>query len=829
MEYLAPGVYLEEVSSGNKPIEGASTSTAGMVGVTARGPVDICTLVTSFGEYRRVFGGLLDHRTFTENRDALPYAVQGFFNNGGQRVYISRIIGPSATFSEIDIYAPPVAATAETTLAARAVAETNTMVVDDDTNIADGDELLLIDDVRSEYVEVDGAPVATGDLRLSIGLRTAASATDTVTTQTITPGADLTGGISADMSAGAGLELDAPTVAALVAGSIIEITDTGDASLTEYVTITANADAAFDEGILSFDHPVATTSMQIVTVADDAATDLLDADVATDDIQISLDSSAGFTVDDVVRVNGAELAVVAGVLSTVTLTLAENLSVSHAAGVSLVKQVPLLRVHARYQGLWGNSLRARIRDASILETAATDGADIGDTVVVLDAIFGLSEGSYVEFSNGGTVLDTLEVSSVNRANNEVTFTSAVTATIPAAATAVSKEYDLIIERLENGDVVEAEAFEKLGLNPSHNRYGPKIVGSFDRSTNLGTDSGEADLIRLSDLTFQDDGTEIGAATADRLSMLSSLVSRTLEDGIDDLDNIDDNTYMGTDSDDPGSRSGIHTLKNEESISMVAVPGRTDVSLQKALVNHCETMRYRFAVMETPRDSNTAAAIAHRQNFDTTRAAIYHPWLVNPDLFGERGDLLRISPSGHVMGIYARTDTTRGVWKAPANEVVRGILQFETAITKGQQDILNPVHVNAFRDFRTANRGLRLWGSRTLSSDPEWKYVNVRRLFLFLEQSIERGMQFAVFEPNTEALWATVKQSISNFLIGVWRNGGLEGVKEEEAFFVNVGYNVTMTQTDIDNGRLIVEVGVAPVKPAEFVIIRISQKTREATS
>jgi phage tail sheath protein FI len=143
--------------------------------------------------------------------------------------------------------------------------------------------------------------------------------------------------------------------------------------------------------------------------------------------------------------------------------------------------------------------------------------------------------------------------------------------------------------------------------------------------------------------------------------------------------------------------------------------------------------------------------------------------------------------------------------------------------------LNPAHVNAFRDFRTAKRGLRLWGGRTLSSDPEWKYINVRRLFLFLEQSIERGMQFAVFEPNNETLWATVKQSIGNFLIGVWRDGGLEGVTEEEAFFVRVGYNVTMSQTDIDNGRLIVELGVAPVKPAEFVIIRISQKTREAVA
>ena len=271
------------------------------------------------------------------------------------------------------------------------------------------------------------------------------------------------------------------------------------------------------------------------------------------------------------------------------------------------------------------------------------------------------------------------------------------------------------------------------------------------------------------------------------------------------------------------------MENEPSISIVAIPGQTDISLQKALLNHCAKMRYRFAVLESDQGDKIADARGHRQNFDSTYGAIYYPWQVIPDRFGEPGDILKIPPSGHVAGIYARTDINRGVWKAPANEVVQGILGFETALTKGEQDILNPINVNCFRDFRTANRGLRLWGSRTLSSDQEWKYINVRRLFLFIEQSLDNGLQYAVFEPNAEPLWATVKQSISGFLTTIWRAGGLEGTSEEEAYFVNVGYNVTMTQTDIDNGRLIVEVGIAPVKPAEFVIIRIEQKTREATS
>lgn len=827
MEYLAPGVYVEEVSSGNKPIGGASTSTASMVGVTQRGPVNAPTLVTSFGEFNRVFGGMLDHRTFTEGRDALPYAMQGFFNNGGRRVYVSRIIGPDATFAETDIFAEPIDGQFATELAGRAVLDTNSLLVVDNANIANvevGDQLLVVDDVRSEYVSVSG-PATTVGVQLIAAIRTGVAAGVTISTQTVTSGAALI--VADDMVADGDLELDPASIAALSAGDIIEISDTEVPAFREFVTITADADADFDEVGLLFDHPQATTQVQVVTLAVDDATTLVSA-IAQGDFVVALTASGGFTTDSVVRIDGAEVYVVGGVASS--LPLAGNLVASHGVGASIVKQIPLLRVHAHYQGLWGNQLRARVRPTSLLDTIVAADAEVGDTVVVLDAVFGLSAGSYVHFSAAGTGLATLAVTSVNRATNEVTFATPLTVAISAAATAASLEYDLIIERLEKDKVVESEAFEYLGLHPSHTRYGPKIVGTFNRDTLLTSDSGESQLVRLSDLTLADDGTPLAdEVIVNRASQLSSATVRHFTQGLDDLANVDDSTYIGAFSDDPGSRTGVQSLENEESVSMVAVPGRTSVMVQKALIAHCEKMGYRFAVIETPRDSNIKAAITHRQNFDTTRAAIYYPWLVVPDPFGAKGDLLRIPPSGHMMGIYARTDTTRGVWKAPANEVVHGVLQLETAITKGEQDILNPLGINAFRDFRTANRGLRVWGARTLSSDPEWKYINVRRLFLFLEQSMDRGVQFAVFEPNTESLWASVKQSITNFLITVWRNGGLEGVKQEEAFFVNVGYNVTMTQTDIDNGRLIVEVGVAPVKPAEFVIIRIAQKTREATT
>jgi len=177
------------------------------------------------------------------------------------------------------------------------------------------------------------------------------------------------------------------------------------------------------------------------------------------------------------------------------------------------------------------------------------------------------------------------------------------------------------------------------------------------------------------------------------------------------------------------------------------------------------------------------------------------------------------PGGYVTGVYSRSDTERGVHKAPANEVVFGASDLEFQIMKGEQDVLNPKGVNVIRAF--PGRGIRIWGARTLSSNTLWKYINVRRLFIYIEASIEKGTQWVVFEPNDYRLWSRVKITITQFLTGVWRSGALMGTTPEEAFFVKCDRS-TMTQDDIDNGRLICIIGIAPVKPAEFVIFRIAQ-------
>lgn len=272
------------------------------------------------------------------------------------------------------------------------------------------------------------------------------------------------------------------------------------------------------------------------------------------------------------------------------------------------------------------------------------------------------------------------------------------------------------------------------------------------------------------------------------------------------------------------------LLGMEDISIVGAPGLSHVaSVQGALIAHADKRRsYRIAVLDSAPGQLVSEVRTARGLIDSTHAALYYPWVtVTNPLASPRNTEpaeLTIPPSGFVAGIYARTDVERGVWKAPANEVVRGALRFEREVSFPEQEVLNPIGVNCLRTL--PGRGLRVWGARTASSDPEWKYVSVRRYFNYLESSIDRSTQWAVFEPNGERLWDNVRNSVADFLFNEWKQGALLGLKPEEAFFVRCD-RTTMNQNDLDNGRLVCLVGVAVVKPAEFVIIRIGQKTADA--
>jgi phage tail sheath protein FI len=289
------------------------------------------------------------------------------------------------------------------------------------------------------------------------------------------------------------------------------------------------------------------------------------------------------------------------------------------------------------------------------------------------------------------------------------------------------------------------------------------------------------------------------------------------------------------------RTGYQGLAIADNVTMVAIPdlvtvaSREDGTLdeemflgaQKQLIDFCEASRTRMAVLDTPPGLNATRALEWRSRLgrDSAFAALYYPNVVVGNPLARPGATsgelyLTVPAAGHISGVWARTDATRGVWKAPANEAVRGIVRLELDVTTGEQDLLNPEGVNCIRSFGTY--GTKVWGARTLAkTDPSWRYVPVRRLFNYVEESIRRGTQWAVFEPNDMDLWQRVKRNISSFLRGLWMQGALVGATPEQAFYVLCDESNNPTSS-VDEGKLIVEVGIAPVKPAEFVIFRISQ-------
>jgi phage tail sheath protein FI len=287
-------------------------------------------------------------------------------------------------------------------------------------------------------------------------------------------------------------------------------------------------------------------------------------------------------------------------------------------------------------------------------------------------------------------------------------------------------------------------------------------------------------------------------------------------------------YIG----DAVARTGLAGFEAVDEITMVTAPdlmsayqrGIIDAdvvkAVQTAMISHCELLSDRVAIIDPPPGLNSQQIKEWRTEYagyDSKYAALYWPWLqvMNP-LSGNR---LSVPPSGHVAGVWARNDDTRGVHKAPANEVLRGVIALQNVITRSEQEFLNPLGVNCMRAFPA--QGIRIWGARTLSSDPEWRYINVRRLFNYIEESILNGTNWVVFEPNDEYLWESVQRVVSAFLQRIWRSGALVGRTPAEAFYVKCDQENNPPESR-DAGNLIIEIGVAPVKPAEFVVFRISQ-------
>ncbi|MEU5595143.1 phage tail sheath C-terminal domain-containing protein [Streptomyces sp. NPDC020298] len=748
-EYLSPGVYVEEIDAGPRPIAGVSTSTAGMVGVTARGPATgKPKLVTNFLEFQTVFGGFLPEPE-AGVRDAwaqnpaeggrwwlFPLAVKGFFDNGGQRLYVKRVVAADA-------------APASGTLVRGLVSPVATDAARGATSLQLGH--LIGFTGAGQHIDI-----YRGDDQQLI--HTAVVSGYDMTNRRLTLDTELTAEVRT------------------ARGDYVQI---GQRGTDKTLRLSAVSPGAWGAAVQVRIQPMAGAALPVLPDPQEGALFItrLAADAPQDSGTVEVAAVSGLDPDELpaevwVQIDARRFKVQVSQPADGKVTLAFPAGTTHAA--------------------WDSGLavrRVRRGNTTAHPTLRVGGASR------------LYEGAVTQLDDG-TTMTVLTVVSV--AEDTVTFDRNVPGTF--------FEGDRI-------HVIEAEVRTRFtdpgGASVTETFPGLRLTGDSPANVTTALES-RSQLVRATALA--------GLSTDPTLFPVPATGSwLTLADGDDKYDGLSVADFVGTDGG-SGRRTGIVALEDIDEVAVCAVPGMWSGTVEAALVTHCETLKDRFAILD-PRDGLDMEGIqAFREPFDTKYAALYYPWLVTRDPSTDRD--VEVPPSGHMAGIYARVDVERGVHKAPANVVIRSIRQTDGIaqdITKRHQDLLNPKGINALRFF--PGFGHRVWGARTLSSDSSWKYVNVRRLFLYLEESIDEGTQWVVFEPNDEALWAVVRQTVTDFLTTVWRSGALAGTTAAEAFFVACD-RTTMTEDDLANGRLVCVIGVAPVFPAEFVIFRIQQKTSE---
>ncbi len=705
-EYLAPGVFVEEVSYRAKSIEGVGTSVAAIVGPTRTGPVrgtpEVCT---SFADFERMFGDEQD-LNFADgvklNHTAL--AARAFFDNGGKQLYVSRVTGAG-------VNAASVTGNSNASFTSRFAGAQGNYTLE--IRWRDSENLL-----RSRNLAT--LPEGERALLIATNIPSSAKGSSTLADDQFPinvialierDGSDYTIVNTAQVTANVGevdeAVLDSATAADLTQLVIADIP--GGARLTQVTS----------------KQPVSGS-----TPADgEAAVLTLSAESDLSDFTGQNHWGDASTLFGTLNQAGTEVVLSAALNSSVTTDTTLNLSALAAA-----------------PGITGVIVQ-RSMDIEV----RSGGAD-GDIVY-----------SYFDISLAGGASNSL------------------TARMPASP---SKRYDALTSPIQASVVSPANLSDDL-------------VAMFDPGHLAGSAlTGPRYIITLS--TGADGDAPV---TAD---------------------------YAG-ETDEINGSTGFAALENVEDIAIIMAPAASasGTTTHQGVVletqKHCAKMRYRIGIVDASEGMSLSEVRDFRSLFDDSRLALYYPWVNTTDPTRQR-DTINLPPAGFIAGIYADTDVQRGVHKAPANVVVRGALRFAQDINRFQQELLNPNGVNCLRTL--PGRGNRVWGGRTLSSDPEWKYVNVRRYFLFLERSIEKSTQWAVFEPNAEALWANVRTAVEDFLYNEWRNGHLLGTSPKEAYFVRCDRS-TMTQNDLDNGRLVCQIGVSPIRPAEFVIFRIGQTTSDA--
>ena len=851
-EYLAPGVYVEEVDTGPVPIGGVGTRTAGFLGPTERGTTDP-EVITSFGEYQRKFGSFGLYRDGGRLESTyLAYGVDGFFKNGGSRCYIGRItpkdtptaravlspplgapepranelgMTPSGDDPETEEVEPPSIAFGEVVAGLERI-RTVTL-----TNLGEaGDESVTIQRISVES-DAEDSPFEVEDVEREV----LAPGTQRPIEVTFTPSEDDTGEQTATLAVNhtgrneIEITLTGTGVEPPAAEDEIEVrvTEPADGSLgfgpvvigkveTRRVTVVnmggPEADAieimasvesdAEDSGFqASFAGPIAP--------GDETPIEVTFAPTNSEDEEATLVISYGDEGRQEVSLSG--LVTVVEVTpqrlsfgtqeDTQSITVANRGEEEAAVSASLDPEDGPFELGSVSEEPLASGEETTI-DVTFDPTDVDPTAEAVGTLTVTggddDFEIGLEGGNAaIEIRAvgpgvwGGNIAVIVEEASQPQSDFKLT----VRYWTHDEAVTIAEGNDANPDRPKVNDPDKEEVYDNLSADETDSDYYENRI------------NGISHLIEVERMTA-------GRPAPGVVTWLNLPTPSRDESSLSLRD------YTGDESKPPGERTGLAAFKEVDEIAIVCAPDEVSTpGLAQAVVNHCETMKDRFAVLQTNRNAKPTSLPPGDALSQRGYAAIYYPWIEIIDLETNLKKL--IPPGGHVAGIYARSDEERGVHKAPANETIRGAQALEVSLTKADQDGLNPQGVNCIRSF--PGRGILVWGARTTSSNGLWKYVNVRRLFLFLEESIDEGTQWAVFEPNDQNLWARVSQSVSNFLTTQWRNGALMGTTPEEAFYVRCDRS-TMTQDDIDNGRLIVEIGVAPVKPAEFVIFRITQWT-----
>ena len=772
--YLHPGVYIEEIPSGSRPIEGVSTSTAAFIGKAPRGPAGVANLIQSLSDYQRDYGGI------ASEDDAMGLSVQAFYLNGGKAAYICRLAGEGSVAAASQITGQDSGATPVVRIQASSVGEWGNdvyfRIVKPDRDALTFDlEVGVQNDGVFEVTEAFSAlSMREDDANYALNVVNAASAmvsvelADEAAVSALYQAATITGGavVEADVIAAITQPmaltvningLGARQITIDPASGFADAAAIADAITTAIQGL--GTDSAYTAAVCEFSPIGATNRFRLSTpVAGSSA----------------LLSIASGDLSKLLRFDSQEVATLTG---TDVGSVDFNSSVS---GLPSLTQPMSMTLNVDNHGALAISLN--VADLGLTGANSSDGAAIARAIqnavrgpnLSIPALAGF-RCAYQFDASGPTGQFVLSSGS---GSSRVSSLSIVDDTGGLA--------------------------EKLAIHASS-----AALMTPGREVNQGT----ARVVPVQSLGTLDQGVQLNGDTA------GVDVAPTVSDFASFYDNV---------------------MRKVRDASIIITPGEhwranSDNGVIAQTLAFCESVRRSMLIIDPPPDVELLGGVVDDLGLPTsTYSVLYYPWvqMANPFYHEETNPTaaksLAVAPSALAAGMWAKIDARRGVWKAPAGVETQllGVASLGFDVEDGEQDQLNPRGVNCIR--KQPGFGSVFWGARTLSTraNPEWRYVPVRRTAIFIEQSIYNGIQWAVFEPNDHPLWSSLRANVGNFMNGLFRAGAFQGATANDAYFVRCGLGDTMTQGDIDAGQVIVIVGFAPVKPAEFVIVRIQQKVNQ---